>query len=116
MTPSCTEQIREFLNDTRKVAWFADADMNVYARKSTRLIEGKLRKTLDIATVEVREEMRCKRVFTNFINDMIGMNPFPILFVENIMTDRFAKYFQSQGWLSMGPYEEWQLPCYYIYT
>lgn len=73
-------QLTKFLKDDKegwwnKSSWFDfwdseddnDLFFRVYARRSTRLIGGKMRKMLDLATIEVGELFRRVGVFKNVL-------------------------------------------------
>ncbi len=106
--------LKEFLGDGcfhSKVQWLNGDDMNVYVRVSIR---GRYPgsppyRALDIATVSVYDKGQGK--FTRFLEEAERINPYPILYIENVLERRFQHFFENRGYtrkeIGEGP------PCYY---
>ncbi len=99
------KELDDFLKEEYKSKWlYFDGlygSSKVYVRKSTRLIEGKLRRCLDIGTIEIDEQFRGRGVWTRFTAELAekDLKPFNLIFVENVMTKRFQKWFlKTKPW------------------
>jgi predicted acetyltransferase len=90
-----------FLASSRNVAsarlHIEDEFMRVYVRKSTRLLDGAKRTTLDIATVEVDEQHRGKGHFGRFLAYAEIVNPFEALYIESVLDPAQWAIYESRG-------------------
>jgi hypothetical protein len=84
--------------------------MKVYVRRGRHLLEGKLRSTLDIATIDVVEQG--KGTFTSFLDLAQKLNPWDATYIENVLEPRFATYFLKRGWLEAN--FDSPTPCFYM--
>jgi len=103
------EQLRDFLNGHHRNQWLlsTDDEMQVYVRHAHHLINGQPTETLDIANVEVATTG--KGTFTRFLEMAERLNPHQAIFIENVMSERFANYFRRRGWGEMPT----NPPCFY---
>lgn len=92
-------QIEAFIRGKEKNKWIADDGMKVYVRKANRL--GK--KALDIGTVEAYEHG--KGNWKRFVGILrtCDLSAFELIYVENVMNERFAKWFVANGWMGCNP-------------
>lgn len=93
-------------------AWFKDSDMKVYVRVGRRMIEGSIRETIDIATIEVFKPGQ--GTFTRFleqVEELAAAGPIHTIYVENVLESRFAEFFRKRGY-SVSPYAG-ETPCFY---
>jgi hypothetical protein len=107
---NCLEQLIDFFKSNQRNKWLEDKDMKVYVRKSKRLLpkEKNLIETLDIATIEAIKPG--KGHGTKFIKAAHEINPFQMTFIENVLTPRFVRWFEKDGW-TMFPSEN-MVPCF----
>ena len=94
---TCVEQLRAFLRRDAPNEWLADAEMRVYVRKGVHAIGGRLRRTLDVADIEVFEPGEGKG--TRFINQAHRLHRFEATYVENLLNRRFMEHMLREGWL-----------------
>jgi predicted GNAT family N-acyltransferase len=108
------KKLQQFINiaDDRYFAneWIEDDDMKVYVRKGRRLLDGKMRITLEIGNVVVNPELRGQGRFTTFFYEAIKMNPWDAIYVECVWNARLAVFLIKQGMLSVPQHEQ----CYYL--
>ena len=74
--------------------WIRERDIDVYVRRSKRLIDGNLVSCIDIASVEVNERRRGQGIFKAFLNRVekaaASMNR--EVFVESILEPRLLYF------------------------
>lgn len=79
--------------------WLQDETMQVYVRRSGRYVDlglgADIVSALDISSVEVVYQGKGR--FTKFFEYAQVVNPWEILYVENVLTERFAEFFLKQG-------------------
>jgi hypothetical protein len=85
--------------ETRLTAneWLTDDKMQVYVRKGRRLIDGKMRTTLDIANVEVYD--KGQGTFTDFLNKAHDMHPWDATYVECVHNPDLAVFLVRYGFM-----------------
>lgn len=96
--------IEEFTKSRFRNLWIHPEEfLYAYVRKGDHLHP--LRKTplkcFDIANVRVSEEQRCQRIFTRWLDHVVSEARrlgYEAVYVENVLTDRFADYFRRAGW------------------
>lgn len=103
-----------FLQGPTRNAWLKEEKYEYYVRKTRRILppkrDGILRMTLDLANITGYD--RGKGRFTPFLERIekqaFDAN-FKAVFIENVVTERFADYFRKHG------YEELPSlpPCFY---
>ena len=83
-----------------KNAWIYERDIAIYVRRSTRFINEKAVKCLDIGSVEVVEKHRGIGIFTSFLSrfeeEAKKLNR--AVFVESILNNRLAKFLSRRGY------------------
>lgn len=94
--------LRQFINNGKlRNEWIVEGNyMQVYVRRSTRHIDGKLIPCLDIGSVEVTEGHRDKGIFTKFLSrfekEAKKMNRG--VFVESIVEFRLRNFLTKKGY------------------
>lgn len=84
--------------------------INLYVRISHRYIDGKVRgPVLDIANVETR--VKGRGTFTKLLVRLRKKRPELPIFIENVLSERFAKGLEKRGLINMGPEIT---PCFYL--
>lgn len=74
--------------------WIRERDINVYVRRSNRIIDGNLVSCLDIASVEVNEKRRGQGMFKSFLNrvEKAAASMDREVFVESILEPRLLQF------------------------
>lgn len=100
------EQLNDFIEDSKfkrtNNKWLCDELMNVYVRKGVHLISGAVSCTLDIASVEVREENQQQGLWTKFIKAAHQVNPWEATYVESVLNPFLKRSLIKHGWQSAG--------------
>lgn len=111
------EELQSFFEETYiKTKWILDKEMKIYVRKSQRYIEFQRFTSLDIATVEVYdEEKRGKGLFKTFIKYVSEVNPYDIVYMENVGGD-FLNYFKPNWYVHEYNSVENICECFYLPT
>ena len=81
-----------FINGYNNRSWLKFGHLAVYIRKSIRYKEP----CLDIANVSVNQKHQNKGIFIKFL-EIVEAKNIPI-FVENVLTERFANFFLKRGY------------------
>lgn len=94
--------LAEFLNGRARNAWIpGPGSLRCYVRRSNRFAEGgDFLGCLDIASVEANDEDRGKGLFREFFKESLesaARAGIPMLYVENVMNERFQGFFKKQG-------------------
>lgn len=94
-------EIENFLNSKLRNRWIQYQYMKVYVRKAVR----QCGETFDVATVEVEDEERGKHIFTNWLTTVEELlkNSSLSIYVENVMEERFRRFFEARGYVNIGP-------------
>ena len=81
-------------------AWITCGPVHCYVRHSHRVIPpfNGLADTLDIATVDIDPKYQNKGYFKEFLAEAMKLNPWPCIYIENVLTPRFADHFIKSGW------------------
>jgi hypothetical protein len=92
--------LREFIESKHRNAWLPLDGIDVYVRRSKRLIDGKFVSCLDLANMTAHKTGR--GAWTRFI-EMVKSCPevqteFQFIFVENVLTQQFADWFRRNKW------------------
>ncbi len=89
--------------------WLETRKIKVYVRKSKRILNeiGSFI-CFDIANINIKESQRGKGIFTEFLNKSHEMNPWQVTYIENVLEERFQKFFEKQGFI-----KEINLPSYF---
>ena len=80
--------------------WIYERDIAIYVRRSTRFINNKPIKCLDLASVEVIEEHRGMGIFTGFLSrfEEAAKKLNRAVFVESILNKRLEKFLEKRGY------------------
>lgn len=79
--------------------WCMVGNVHIYLRARSRIIEQARVKVLDIGSVEVIAEKRGQGEFTKILDELERINPFPVLYIENVLNQRFADFFERRGYV-----------------
>lgn len=84
-----------------KNAWLAEKHIQVYVRRSVRMIEGEMVPCLDISSVEVDEDMRGIGIFTGFLKrfEEAAKEMGRPVYIESILVPRFANFLRRRGYV-----------------
>jgi GNAT superfamily N-acetyltransferase len=80
--------------------WISERDIEVYVRKSMRVIGNTTHPCLDIGSVEVREERRGQGTFKAFLSrfEKKARELNKWVYVESILNRRLLTYLATQGY------------------
>lgn len=113
-----TTKLEKFLADAQprlqSTRWLCVRDMEVYVRKSRRLLDGKWYVCLDLANIMVLPAKRGQGRFTSFLETALRINPWQATYVENVLEERFRSFFRRRGWTEV-PHGEGP-PSFYLLT
>lgn len=80
--------------------WIGDGIISVYVRLGHRVFsQGVIEDSLDIATVDVVESEQRKGHFTRFLDLAERLNPWPILYIENVHNSVLLPVINRTGFL-----------------
>lgn len=86
--------------------WYAfeDLHLNVYIRLTSRMIEGVVTQTLDLASVEVEEEFQGKGFFTQFLDgiEALAKTHNRVIYVESILNSFLPEVLRRRGYVQIG--------------
>jgi hypothetical protein len=88
------DMLIDFVNGQKRNAWLSDKKIQVYVRKSHRLINGMLVKTFDIANVTAHPKGQGH--FTEFLA-MAETLGFPV-YVESVLNKRLESFLIRKGY------------------
>jgi hypothetical protein len=89
------DQLQAFLQSSMRNQWVETDRFNIYLRKGVHCIDGELQKCLDLATFEVFPQFRRQGVFKHLLLTCQDCNPFPVLYIENVVNKHLHKYLQQ---------------------
>lgn len=87
-------KIDQFLNSPQKNMWIGNDEIKIYIRKSKRIFKGKMYDFFDFATIEV--ENTGQGLFTQILKKFEEKYPDKNIFIESVLTDRFADYIKNK--------------------
>ena len=105
------DQIDLFMLLPRRNVWIVDEAMDIYLRKSSRVVEGKGYNFIDFASIEVTKQG--EGFFTAFLAEFRKMYPTKNIFVESILNKRFAEFLVKKGFTII-PNHEPQIDAYLL--
>lgn len=81
-------------------AWIREKHIDVYVRKSTRIINDEIFLALDLAAIQVDENMRGKGIFSKFLNrfENVAKSSNRIVYVESILEPKLEKFLLKRGY------------------
>lgn len=88
------DQISNFINSANRNIWLYNDSMKVYVRKSKRYYNGSLSDFFDFASIVVYEENN--GFFTELIREFENRFTDINIFIESVLTDRFANYIENK--------------------
>src|SRR3989344_4673878 len=91
--------IHQFLSTPERNAWLYSADMQLYIRKSKRVINSQIVTTLDIANITVYH--KGQGIFKKFIKEFHEINPYQASYIESILEPRLVSWCQRNGWTQL---------------
>lgn len=87
-------QIYDFLLSPVKNTWIENDEIKIYVRKSKRYFKGKVFDFFDFATIEV--ENTGQGLFTQILKKFEETYPEKNIFIESVLTERFADYIKNK--------------------
>jgi hypothetical protein len=87
------DQISDFLKSNMKNTWIGNDSISIYIRKSKRLYNNNMLDFFDFATIDVVETGN--GLFTQIIKQFEELYPNMNIFIESVLTDRFASYIKN---------------------
>lgn len=97
--------LQEFLESSLRNAWIVDGFIDVYVRKSKRIIDGKMVDCFDVASVSVQEDQQGKGLFTDFMRMVIERMDCCI-YVESILNPAVERICESLGFTVVRNFED----------
>ena len=104
-----------FLLSYRKEDWLRFCDIVINFRKNQRKFKGDIYKTLDIVHA-IADKKSCG-AWTRFVDELSSCYQlldygFEYIYVETVLTERFADWFRKNNWEQIGQGES--SPCFCI--
>lgn len=87
-------KIDQFLNSSQRNMWVQNKAIKIYVRKSKRFFKGQMYDFFDFATIEVKKPGQ--GLFTQILNKFEEKYPDKNIFIESVLTDRFADYIKNK--------------------
>lgn len=109
-------ELKDFLHSSERSRWLCNNKVKVYVRKSTRYLRINDQKALpykclDIASIEVTPKYQRQGIFKKVLQTWINYNPFPVVFIENVLNDDLYTWLMQQSYIN----QYGQSPrCFYI--
>lgn len=92
-----TQSFIAFSEDLVRNEWFRQNGVNIYCRKSIRLINQKVERTFEIANISIRDEGR--GIFTEILNQLetteLNIDYF---YIENVNSGRLTNFLLKRGY------------------
>ena len=91
----------DFVTSDYKNLWIEEENMFCYVRKAVRVLGPSFVPTIDVATIEVAEEMRGQGIFTSFLTrvEQTAKTQQRAVFVESVMAPRLANFLLKRGYI-----------------
>jgi hypothetical protein len=86
-------QISDFINGPQRNMWIGDNSIKIYIRKSKRMANGQFLEFFDFASIEVYKTGQ--GLFTEILNKFEKRYPDTNIFIESVLTPRFANYIKN---------------------
>lgn len=87
------DQISNFLESNSKNIWIGNDSIKIYIRKSKRYFKGNFFDFFDFASIEV--ENTGQGLFTQILKKFEEIYPDKNIFIESVLTERFANYIKN---------------------
>lgn len=90
---------------SHKVQWCIanDSDQEwgkVYVRRAQRLINRKITQCLDLASIEIHEDLQGQGIASAILDLMEEINPWDTVYVENVLNEDFANTLRKRGYVT----------------
>ena len=97
--PESIFHLYQFLKSKERNSWLGNKVIEVYVRKGFHIIEGKMRRCLDVASVTTSPKYRGKGYFTRFIDyaESFGY----VIYLENVFNEDLISFFKKRGYKSI---------------
>ena len=86
------DPITALIDEEPNNRWVKIGSLVVYIRTNGRWILGERKRLFEIATVDVSSRRKGKGLFTAFLEDIELRRPFDGVYIENVLTPRFADF------------------------
>ena len=86
-------QISDFLNSNLRNTWIGNDSIRIYIRKSKRGYNKEMLDFFDFASIDVAETSN--GLFTQILKRFEEIYPNMNIFIESVLTDRFASYIKN---------------------
>ena len=96
-----TPKIEDFISGSIRNVWLHSKFMDVYVRKASHVIEEKLTKCFDIASVTVKEKKQNKGIFTNwlvYVENTIPKYGINVVYCESILNPYLSSVLERRGY------------------
>lgn len=101
----------QFSESDRKNEWLHFEDLSIYVRNAVHALDGKLVETLDLASIEFRDQEQGH--FTNVLG-FLEEHCKKVIYVENVISPRFQNFFERRtGWERQQLCWEVAVPSFY---
>lgn len=88
------DKIDMFIKSPQKNIWIENNAIKIYIRKSKRYFKGEVNDFFDFASISV--EKTGKGLFSQILQKFEEIYPDKNIFIESVLTDRFAYYIQHK--------------------
>ena len=99
--------IEKFFNGSEPNVWIQYNNLDVYLRKSKRILDNKFISTIDLANVNSEKPgSKTFHTFIEYLENLSKKNGYEAIYVENILNDRLVGFFDKLGYKissSQGP-------------
>ena len=94
--------VEEFIAQPQRNRWLEVGPVQMYVRKSTRLLDGHRVNVFDVASIQVETGLQGKGYFSaalDVVMELAKDNMFDAVMMESIVNERFAEHFAKKpGW------------------
>jgi GNAT superfamily N-acetyltransferase len=97
--------LQQFLESDLRNSWISEGYIDVYVRKSRRIIDGQLTPCFDVASVTVQEDQQGKGLFTQFMQRII-LEIDTMIYVESILNPAVERVCESLGFTIVKNFED----------
>ena len=113
------QTVEEFLSSDLRNFWLRKpgTPIRVYVRRGIRLLDGQRLNVLDLASIQVDSGKEGKGVFTRWLPGAISAarsGGVQGVFIENVMSKRFAAFFDRNGFVRLPRSYSEAAPCFYL--
>ena len=106
------DRILTFIESNQKNTWLHSREIHIYIRNAHHRLDTTIEKTIDLATIEISEKLRGKGKFTKLLEYLEEQVNRPI-YIENVLEERFQKFFEKRGYLKASQGMSDLVSCYY---